>query len=307
MRPSVLRWLIALCAALCGSSAMAALDGAALQRWEQMAWADPEPVVNGLQQALDDTPIERPEWLEGQRVLAEAQLWRNDLRAVDAVLTRIESMAAQTNDPALHRDAGALATCLRAARQRKTGTLSRADALLQQAATTLASARAPGLRQSCAQLHGLVLQGQGRYDEAARTLQGAIRDADQSGPSWRRSELRTTLSDVLWRAGQREAAQTMQAQALQLAREHGDRLAQSHALTVQAMQLGDLERSEDELQAMEQALALARDAEATSDEAHCLANLSDYHLRHDQAAKALDLPQLRVPELVVQTVREHCV
>jgi diguanylate cyclase (GGDEF)-like protein len=141
----------------------------------------------------------------------------------------------------------------------------------------------------------LVLQGQGRYDEAARTLQGAIRDADQSGTTWRRSELRTTLSDVLWRAGQREAAQTMQAQALQLARTHGDRLAQSHALTVQAIQLGDLGRSDEELQAMELALALARDAEATSDEAHCLANLSDYHLRHDQAAKALAVAERALP------------
>lgn len=294
-RPLLLRWTCCLWALLGCSSALAVLDGAALQRWEQLAWADPERVVSGLQQALDETPAERPEWLEGQRVLAEAHLWRGDLRAVDVVLTRIEAASAQTHDPARHRDVAALATCLRAARQRKTGTLGRADALLQQAVPALAAAQAPGLRQSCAQLHGLVLQSLGRYDEAARALQSAIRDADQSGPSWRRSELRTTLSDVLWRAGQREAAQTMQAQALLLAREHGDRLAQSHALTVQAMQLGDQGRSEDELQAMEQALALARDAEAPSDEAHCLANLSDYHLRHGQMAKALAVAERALP------------
>ncbi|MBQ0958879.1 GGDEF domain-containing protein [Ideonella sp. 4Y11] len=61
------------------------------------------------------------------------------------------------------------------------------------------------------------------------------------------------------------------------------------------MQLGDLGHSDEELQAMEQALALARDAEATSDEAHCLANLSDYHLRHDQAAKALAVAERALP------------
>ncbi|MBQ0931454.1 GGDEF domain-containing protein [Ideonella sp. 4Y16] len=291
----VLRRALPLAAALVAAGAWASLDSATLLRWEQRAWADPEQVVADLQQALEGLPAERPEWLEGQRVLAEAYLWRGDMRATDQVITRIDAAAAAASDPGLLRDAGALSTCLRAARQRKTGTLGRADALLQQAAPALAASPTPGLRHSCAHLHALVLQGQGRYDEAARTLQVAIRDADQSGATWRRSELRTTLSDVLWRVGQRDAARTMQEQALQLARQHGDQLAQSHALTVQAMQLGDQGRSEDELQAMEQALALARDAEATSDEAHCLANLSDYHLRHDQAAKALAVAERALP------------
>ena len=281
--------------ALCAPSAAAVPDAARLDRLEQLAWADPDKAVEALQPALAEAPEDSVAHLELLRILGSAQVWRNDLAAVDELLARLDRLASGAPDAEQRRDAGALAACVRGARQRKSGTMGRADALLQAADEARRQARSPGLRQGCALIHANVKESLGQYEDAMRLLQDAIRDADDTGPSWRRSELRTTLSDVLWRAGQREAAQEMLQQALRLARLRGDRLAHSHAQTVAAMQAGARGLVDEERQALEEALALAREADALSDEAHCLANLSDFHLRHDQPEKALAVAERALP------------
>lgn len=297
MRRLAWAWIAgALSASLAGGPVhAAALDDAEVEALEQQAWADPERALPPLLAAVEATSADAPAYAEGLRVLGETQVWRHDLAALERVLARVDVLAREAPSAERRRDASTLGACLRAAGERKRGQLAAAAALLHPVQAALAQAAAPGLRHACALLHANVQAAQGHYEAAMRLLQAAILDADDTGSHWRRSELRTALSDLLWRVGQRDAAQAMVGQALRLARVQGDRLAESHAHTVAAIQLGALGREPQEREALEQALALARGAEAISDEAHCLANLSDFHLRHDRPAKALAIAERALP------------
>ena len=78
--------------ALCAPLAAAVPDAARLDRLEQLAWADPDKAVEALQPALAEAPEDSVAHLELLRILGSAQVWRNDLAAVDELLGRLDQI-----------------------------------------------------------------------------------------------------------------------------------------------------------------------------------------------------------------------
>lgn len=266
-----------------------------LAAWQNQARTQPEEVAQEVADALLSLPRHDPRTLEMLRLLTSLQVRQGQTDQAERSVARIEQWAREAG-AGRRNEAEVAVACLRAQLlQTSGGSLSRADALLEEAMPQLAPGASAGLRLFCLGVHADLKESQGHYDAAVRLYQDAIRLADELGPDWRRSELRSGLANVLRRAGQLEQAELVIGQALHLARERDDWLGQSKALTVSAILVNGLGRSDQELAALQDALALARKAGARYHEALCLANLSDYHLQHGGHAQALQLADQALP------------
>jgi diguanylate cyclase (GGDEF)-like protein len=280
-------------AVLAGVTVAAEPDLAALQ---SLARTQPEEVARRLTEDLPGLPPEAPQGLEMMRLLATLQVRLGQPDQAERSVARIEQWARDTPDAGRRNEADTAVACLRAhLLQTSGGSLSRADALLEEALPRLAAGASATLRQYCLGVHADLKESQGHYEAAVRLYQDAIRLADQGRADWQRSELRSALANVLRRAGQLEQAQQVIQQALHLAREREDWLGQSKALTVTSILASATGRVDEELTTLQEALSLARKAGARFYEALCLANLSDYHLQHGEHAQALQLADQALP------------
>jgi tetratricopeptide (TPR) repeat protein len=160
------------------------------------------------------------------------------------------------------------------------------------------------IHMSCLVIHASVEENLGRFDEAARLTQRALRLVDRGQP-WRRSELLSSLAYTYLRAGQRERARHLNSEAKVLAQATEDWVSLSEAATVESILLTDEGQETKALQALSQSIQYARQAGDPYSVAMGLANLSDHYLRqgdyrqaYAQAQQALPLArQLRSSEI----------
>lgn len=191
--------------------------------------------------------------------------------------------------------AAAAAQLLRGRWIARRGPLGRADRMLGEAEARFAQQSTPGLRLRLLDARAKVKQGLGRLDEAVRLYQESVTLADRAGPPWRQSDQRSQLAYTLFLAQQVERAQEFNVQAVNLARAAGDKLALSGAMTTSGIIDGALGRKTEELQAMRDAITLAREAGATRDAVLGMANLSDFYLKQADYATALKLAREALP------------
>ncbi|SEL77099.1 diguanylate cyclase (GGDEF) domain-containing protein [Roseateles sp. YR242] len=136
------------------------------------------------------------------------------------------------------------------------------------------------------------LQGDyGEVDDAVENLLKAVGQARSMGAGWRTATAQTTLAFSYFRSQQFDHAKQIMAEALATAQIDPDPVLM---YTVHTM-IGIVHSQDDDtpfiLQAREQALRFARDAQSRGLQALAMGNLADLELRQEHYARALDLSQ----------------
>ena len=191
--------------------------------------------------------------------------------------------------------ATAAAGLLRARAVARTGPASRADRLLSEALVQLPATASTGLRLRFLDAHAGILQSLGKLDVAVALYQEAIGLADRTSPLWLRADLRGSLAYALVLAKQPDRAAAINHEAIELARQSNDLLAQSSAMTTESIVQAALGNRAEEWRASEAALNLARQAGAKRQQVLATANLADFYLKRQDHATALRLAQEALP------------
>lgn len=213
----------------------------------------------------------------------------------ERVVAQIEQMA-EANVSAVRRaESLATARCLRADQMRLTGPQRSADGLFDEVLSDLNSEVRSTVRLTCLMGSASVKENLGQFEGAVQRYQDAIRLADGAGLNGQRASLRTSLANVLKRAGQVEQGFVVTAEARRIAEQYQDWMSLSEAATVHAILLTDLGRTQEELDTLQQAIDYARRAGAPRDEGLGLANLADYYLQRGDYARALALAREALP------------
>jgi diguanylate cyclase (GGDEF)-like protein len=242
--------------------------------------------LGGLLRALPAAGAQRVYALALQGVL---QAQREDREGAELSIREIEAL------PRPAPSAAAAAGLVRATLTQRSGPLSRADRQASEALAQLPPDALPALRLRLLLLLAHVKDETGRFEEAVRLGQQAIRLADAGEPPWRQIEARANLAYTLLLAQQLDQAESMTREALQRAAAAADRLAESRALTVQAFLLGLRGDAAGELQAMQRVMEMARAEGAREDEVLGLANLADHYLKVGDHETALRLSREALP------------
>jgi diguanylate cyclase (GGDEF)-like protein len=202
-----------------------------------------------------------------------------------AVADRLKREAATPAENAL------LATSLlmRSTVERVAGDAARANSFAKQARDLLNGTSDAYLEYWAAMSVGVTARNRGQLEESLRALQEALSLAEQQQNAYRRAAALYQLSTLYVMLKQPQSALDASLEAYRLAEAAGStpemvkaRMAESSARDV----LGDPAR---ELEAMEEALALARKSRSKVGEGLALINLADIRLRRKDFADALDL------------------
>jgi diguanylate cyclase (GGDEF)-like protein len=271
------------------ASAPAALLDPRLAALENEARARPRQALGKLDGLLRQLPGGGPQRVYALALQGVLQATREDREGAELSLREIEAL--RQPEPS----AAAAAGLVRATLTQRRGPLSRADRQAAEALAQLPPDALPALRFRLLQLLVRVKDETGRFEEAVRLGQQSIRLADAGEPPWRRVDARANLAYTLLLARQREQAEAMSRDALQLAAAAGDRLAESRALTVEAFLRGERGDSAGELRAMQRVMELARAEGAREDEVLGLANLADHYLKVGDHETALRLSREALP------------
>jgi diguanylate cyclase (GGDEF)-like protein len=191
--------------------------------------------------------------------------------------------------------AAAAAGLLRARALARTGPASRADRVVADARAQLPDHASPSLRMRFLDTQAGIKQSLGKLDLAVALYQEAVGLSDGKGPLWLRSDLRGSLAYALVLARQPERAQAINHEGVELAKQSGDLLAQSAAMTVESIVQSALGNRIEELRASEAALSLARQAGAKRQQVLTTANLADFYLKREDYPTALRLAQEALP------------
>lgn len=307
-RSPLVRGLSLLCLALGAATPAWATEpavraGDELAQLEYDARAHPVEVVRKLEGLLTQEVAPSPRRLEILRLLTGLHISLAQPDAAESLLRQVQDLARQ-GPATLRRDAEVASNCLQGDLARLQGSLTRADEPLEEAMRLLDDRTSVSIHMSCLVIHASVEENLGRFDEAARLTQQALRLVDRGQP-WRRSELLSNLAYTYLRAGQRERARHLNAEARVLAQAIEDWVSLSEAATVESILLTDEGQETKSLQALGQSIQYARQAGDQFSVAMGLANLSDHYLRqgdyrqaYAQAQQALPLArQLRSSEI----------
>ncbi|MDO9092465.1 MAG: diguanylate cyclase [Rubrivivax sp.] len=284
-----LGWAVAV--SVCAASPAGQADSE-VARIEAQLRGQPEKAVAALDRLLPGTQnVARMDAL----LLKGFMLIRiGDLAASEEVAQHLDRMAADSKsaDGAI---ASASAGLLRARAVARGGPASRADRQLTEALARLPATAPATIRLRFLDSQAAIKQSLGQLDLAVALYQQSVTLADQAGSAWRRAELRGLLAYAVLRTHQPDRALDIHQEALRLARESGDALAQSSAMTVAFIIYSALGRTEDELRAGEAAIDLARQAGAKRQEVLTIANLADFYLQRQDHATALRLALQALP------------
>jgi len=288
--PKGLLVLAVACSAWAAGASAAEAPGAA--DIESRLRGQPEQAVAELDRLLPATQrVARQEAL----LLKGYMLIRmGDVAAVERVAQDLDRMAADstTADGAI---ATAAAGLLRARALARGGPATRADRTLTEALARLPANAPASVRLRFLDSQATIKQSLGQLDLAVALFQQSVTLADQEGPMWRRAEQRGSLAYAVLQTHQPDRALDIHQEAMRLARESGDLLAQSSAMTVAYIIYSALGRTEEGLRAAEAAIDLARRAGAKRQEVLTTANLADFYLRREDHATALRLALQALP------------
>ena len=291
------RAALALSLALCGPAAPAAdapvPPDQQLLRMEHDGRARPQEVAAQLVPWLQALPADSRLRIDGLQVLGSLHAMVPDYDAAERVARQLESLAQQ--QPRLAEPALAAAGFVRARVLYRTGPLTRADRVMAEAAARLPDDTAPVMRLRYLLLHADIKDRAGKLDDAVRLYLQALTLADAWAPPWRRSEVRSSLAFTLNEAGQRDRARAFNHEAIAIARDAGEHLDMSAALTTESFLLDGQHQDQAELTALTEAIEQARLAGDKRQEALTLANIADFYLKREQYGTALAMSERALP------------
>ncbi len=228
--------------------------------------AEAAPALLKLAQEL---PAGSAEQLEALFVRGALLAQLNDAQGVEAAISQLQGAS----------NVYPVADLLRAHWMMRRAASGAADRLLEDAAAKLPSTTPLGLRMRFATTQGAIAEDLGKLDEAVRHRQEAVDLADRLGSQWQRSEMRSRLGVSLDSAQQFAQSQSVNQEAIAIARAIADPLAISRALSSEGSTLTDMGKVEAGLLARQEAYQYARSANSPYNEVICVTNLADSYLK----------------------------
>ena len=259
-----------------------------LTRLEFVGRAQPEIATAELSRYVDTLRIDDARYLEALLELGSEYVGMSQGEQVEQVAARIEALSDRLP---LARPAAML---LRGQWMQAHGEVSKAERQIIEASALLPANPPDYLRLRLLMSSAYVKNRGGHYDEAILRYNQALKLVDQTGPVWRRVDLRTRIAGVLFDAGQTERAAEIGREQMQLATESGDEYGISAAHTTRAIQFSQ-QGGPGVLADWRAAMDHARRGGNKHQIAVSMANIADYFLMHGDFQTAYDLSQRALP------------
>ena len=280
-----------------GGQAPAALPAAAssfkpgdeLARLQFEGRAQPEAATVELLRYAATLREDDPRWLETLLEVGSEYVGLNEGEQVEQVATRIEALSDRVP---LARPAAML---LRGQWMQTHGEVSKAERQIIEASALLPANPPDTLRLRLLMSSAYVKNRGGHYDEAMLRYNQALQLVDETGPVWRRIDLRTLIANVLQDAGQTDKAAEIAREQMRLATESADEYGISAAYTTRAIQLNHGNDGATVLACWRAALEHARLGGNRHQIAIGMANIADYYLQHGEFQTAYDLSEKALP------------
>jgi len=263
--------------------------GDVLARLQFEGRAQPDIATVELLRYADTLHEDDPRWLETLLEVGSEYVGLNKGDQVERLAARIESMSDRVP---LARPAAML---LRGQWMQTHGEVSKAERQIIEASALL-PANLPGyLRLRLLTSSAYVKNRGGHYDEAMQRYNQALKLVDETGPTWRRIDLRTLIANLLQDAGQADKAAEVAREQMRLATESADEFGISAAYTTRAILLNHGNDGATVLACWRAALEHARLGGNRHQIAIGMANIADYYLQHGDFQTAYDLSEKALP------------
>jgi diguanylate cyclase (GGDEF)-like protein len=260
-----------------------------LQRLQYIGRAQPEVATVELLRHVRTLPVDDPRHLEALLELGSEYAGMNKGDEVEHVAARIEALSDRLQ---LARPAAML---LRGQWMQTHGEVSKAERQIIEASALLPPDPPDYLRLRLLMSSALVKNRGGHYDEAMLRYNQALKLADESGPTWRRVDLRSLIAQVLLDAGQADKAAEINREQMRLATESGDEYGMSAAYTTRAIQFSRGNDGGTVLADWRAALEHARLGGNKRQVVLGMANIADYYLQRGDFKTAYELSQKALP------------
>jgi len=260
-----------------------------LDRLQLLGRAQPELATVELLRYADTLQVDHPRYVETLLELGSGYVRLNKGDQVEQVAARIEALSDRLP---LARPAAML---LRGQWLQTHGEVSKAERQLIEASALLPANPPSWLRLRQLMSSAYVKNRGGHYDEAMLHYNQAVKLVDETGPMWRRVDLRTLVANVLFDAGQTERAAEVNREQMRLATESADEYGISAAYTGRAIQFSRSQDNGTVLADWRAALEHARLGGSRHQIVVGMANIADYYLTHGDFQTAYDLSQKALP------------
>ena len=260
-----------------------------LQRLQYVGRAQPDIATVALLRYVETLHVDDPRHVEALLEVGSEYVGLNKGDEVEQVASRIEALSDRVP---LARPAAML---LRGQWMQAHGEVSKAERQIIEASALLPANPPDYLRLRLLMSSAFVKNRGGHYDEAMMRYNQALKLADETGPIWRRIDLRALIAQVLFDAGQADKAAEINREQMRLATESADEYGISAAYTTRAIQFSRGTDSGTVLADWRAALEHARLGGNKHQIVVGMANIADYYLVHGDFQTAYDLSQKALP------------
>jgi len=259
------------------------------ERLQYVGRAQPGVATVELLRYVDTLPTDHLRYLETLLEIGSEYVALNRGDEVEQIASRIEALSDRLP---LARPAAML---LRGQWMQSHGEVSKAERQIIEASALLPPNPPGYLRLRLLMSSAVVKSRGGHYDEAMLRYNQALKLADETGPTWRRIDLRALAAQVLLDAGQADKAAEINREQMRLARESGDEYGISAAYTGRAIQTSRGIGGSIVLADWRAALEHARLGGNTHQISVGMANIADYYLQRGEFQTAYELSQKALP------------
>ncbi len=260
-----------------------------LDRLQFLGRAQPDVATVELLRYVDTLRVTDPRYLETLLELGSEYVGLNKAEQVEQIAVRIEALSDRLP---LARPSAML---LRGQWMQAHGEVSKAERQIIEASALLPPKPPDYLRLRMLMSSAYVKNRGGHYDEAMLRYNQALKLADETGPTWRRIDLRTLMTSVLFDAGQADKAFEINREAMGLATESADEYGLSATHTMRAILFSRTQDTGTVLADWRAALEHARLSGNKHQIVVGMANIADYYLQHGDFQTAYDLAQKALP------------
>ena len=260
-----------------------------LDRLQFLGRAQPDVATVELLRYVDTLRMTDPRYLETLLELGSEYVGLNKAEQVEQIAVRIEALSDRLP---LARPSAML---LRGQWMQAHGEVSKAERQIIEASALLPPNPPDYLRLRMLMSSAYVKNRGGHYDEAMLRYNQALKLADETGPTWRRIDLRTLMTSVLFDAGQADKAFEINREAMGLATASADEYGLSATYTMRAILFSRTQDTGTVLADWRAALEHARLSGNKHQIVVGMANIADYYLQHGDFQTAYDLAQKALP------------
>lgn len=260
-----------------------------LQRLQYVGRAHPDAATVALLRYVEALRVDDPRYLDALLEVGSEYVGLNKGDEVEQVASRIEALSDRVP---LARPAAML---LRGQWMQAHGEVSKAERQIIEASALLPADPPDYLRLRLLMSSAFVKKRGGHYDEAMLRYNQALKLVDETGPIWRRVDLRSQIAAVLFDAGQADKAAEVNREQMRLAIESADEYGISAAYTTRAIQFSGGPDGGAVLADWRAALEHARLGGNKHQIVLGMANIADYYLMHGDFQTAYDLSQKALP------------